>query len=64
MITYEFKCITCGNVFEKVMPLSDYKGHFDCPDCGSTGDRHFTVPPSIDTYFPGSYKDQNPVHGI
>ncbi len=64
MITYEFKCTVCNKEFEKIMPISEYTGHLDCPECGSKGKRYFTTPPSIDTYFPGSFKDQNPVHGI
>ncbi len=64
MITYEYKCNTCGNEFEKQSTISKYKGQEKCPLCQNISKRHHRTPAGIDTYFSGSTKDQHPVPGI
>ncbi|MEE9553051.1 MAG: zinc ribbon domain-containing protein [candidate division Zixibacteria bacterium] len=35
MPTYEFNCGSCGNVFEKFLPITSGSA-YDCPNCGSS----------------------------
>ena len=64
MITYEYKCTECDHEFEKMMTVSQYGKDIHCTECEAIAERHFRTAPSLDTYFPGSTKDQHPVHGI
>lgn len=64
MITYEYRCTACEYEFEQMMPISQDNTEIKCPSCEEPAHRHFRTPPSIDTYFEGSTKDQHPVPGI
>lgn len=40
MPIYEFRCVQCGEVYEKLIRESDEKIELKCPECGSdTADR-------------------------
>jgi hypothetical protein len=68
MATYEFKCEDCLYEFEQHMTISEYSSSQDsditCVNCEGQAFRHFRTAPQLDTYFPGSTKDEHPVHGI
>ena len=34
MPIFEFRCLECGSIFEKLFMSSDEKAEIDCPDCG------------------------------
>lgn len=31
---YEYRCSTCGKVFDKMLPMDRRNEHLPCPDCG------------------------------
>ena len=66
MATYEFRCTNpdCLYPFEIEVPMEEYSGEADCPSCEAPAERQIRTAPGIDTYFPGSYNDEHPVHGI
>lgn len=65
MMTYEYKCPACDLEFDYMLTISAYGRDIYCPQCEDVvADRHFRTAPSLDTYFPGSTKDEHPVHGI
>lgn len=35
MPIFEFRCVKCGNVFEKILVKSDEKAEMECPECKS-----------------------------
>lgn len=35
MPMYEYMCITCGNTYEKLLPMSKADDGQECPKCGS-----------------------------
>lgn len=34
MPIFEFRCLECGNLFEKLFIRSDEKADIECPECG------------------------------
>ena len=34
MPIFEFRCLECGSIFEKLFMSSSEKADIDCPDCG------------------------------
>ncbi len=34
MPIFEFRCLACGSIFEKLFLRSDEEAVIDCPDCG------------------------------
>jgi len=38
MPTYEYRCLSCGNEFEKFKKMSE-QAHADCPECGAQAER-------------------------
>jgi len=36
MPIFEFRCLECGNIFEKLFTSSDDKLEMECPECRST----------------------------
>lgn len=43
MATYEYRCANCGP-FETRRPIGSAPSQFDCPECGHTSRRIFSVP--------------------
>ena len=41
MPVYEYKC-ECGNIFEKNVPLAEYKEPQPCPECGKLCEKQVT----------------------
>lgn len=39
MPIYEFKCTTCEQVFDELVPMNTEGDSLTCPKCGSTGAR-------------------------
>lgn len=37
MPIYEYRCIACGHVFERIRPMGDTGGGLECPECGAEG---------------------------
>jgi putative FmdB family regulatory protein len=35
MPLYEYRCETCGNVYEQIRRMSDADRNLECPDCKS-----------------------------
>ena len=40
MARYDYKCTSCGKVFEVEHPMSE-RPHITCPDCGADAERVF-----------------------
>nr|HID58785.1 zinc ribbon domain-containing protein [Desulfobacterales bacterium] len=36
MPIFEFRCLECGNIFEKLLTSSNEKAEMECPECRST----------------------------
>lgn len=66
MPTYDYKCSSCGHVFEEFHGMND-QPKIDCPQCQSTSEKQFSFGASI--HFKGSgfyvndYKPSEPSGG-
>lgn len=41
---YEYECPGCGNVVEIERKITDTESLYDCPECGTTLNRKYSVP--------------------
>jgi len=43
LMTYPYACTKCGNIFDEIMPLSEYRQNPEirCPVCGELAERTF-----------------------
>lgn len=44
MPLYEYKCVNCGEVFEKMKSMSKCQEDDICPKCGSEARKIFSIP--------------------
>jgi putative FmdB family regulatory protein len=47
MPVYEYQCKECKKVFEKNVPMSEYKNDQPCPDCQGDAERVMITPPQL-----------------
>ena len=56
---YEYKCDACGEVFERILKMSDsdVPKSEPCPNCGEVGqiDRHYSTVPGLNYSAENSY---------
>lgn len=55
---YEYECPGCGNVVEIERKITDTESLYDCPECGTTLNRKYSVP-SISFNASGFYSTDN-----
>jgi len=47
MVIYEYRCVKCDEIFERISTMAHYTATAACPRCNNIGERYFNSKPNF-----------------